>query len=189
MLRAMRALLCMALVLAGCGDNLQPGAPDASSVCGTTVAGYDPAAGIHVALCSPITYATNPPTSGEHYPVWAAFTTYDYPVPFGFLVHDLEHGAIVIFYNCPDGCDGDLSALQSYLDGRPDDPSCAAGVHRRIVVTPDPDLDVRFAASAWGWALRSNCFDLAALDAFIDDHYAGAPEDLCADGEPNPTCP
>ncbi len=200
----MRLFLCVALALAGCGDNLllhldaAPPAdaaalPDAvdgdGAACTTSVTGYELAAGIHVAQCSPITYATNPPTSGEHYPIWAAYTTYDYPVPLGFLVHDLEHGAVVIFYNCPDGCAGDLSALQDYLDGRPADPTCTAAVHHRIVVTPDPDLDVRFAASAWGWALRSDCFDLGALDAFIDAHYAGAPEDLCGDGQPSPTCP
>jgi hypothetical protein len=49
-------------------------------------------------------------------------------------------------------------------------------------VSADPLLDVRFAASAWGFALKSSCFDLGALAAFIDAHYARAPENLCADG-------
>jgi len=49
-------------------------------------------------------------------------------------------------------------------------------------VTPDPLLDVRFAASAWGWALRSQCLDLPWLGLFMDAHYAQAPEDECFDG-------
>ena len=47
---------------------------------------------------------------------------------------------------------------------------------------PAPTLDVMFAAAAWGASLRSACFDLTALSAFLDAHYAQAPENLCADG-------
>ena len=140
------------------------------------------AAGTHVATCSPITYATNPPTSGAHYPIWARYRSYPAPVPRGFWVHDLEHGAVVITYNCPDGCADDVAALEAFLAARPADPTCTAPVANRFVVTPDPLLDTRFAASAWGFALRADCFDLGALGTFIDDHYARAPEDLCGDG-------
>ena len=55
----------------------------------------------------------SPPVFGDHYPTWAAFQTYEYPVPLGYLVHSLEHGAVVVFYDCPEGCaeevaEGDL---------------------------------------------------------------------------------
>ena len=155
--------------------------PDAGT-CNTTVEGFPLAAGAHVATCSPITYATNPPTSGAHYPIWARYRSYPAPVPRGFWVHDLEHGAVVITYNCPDGCADDVAALEAFLAARPADPTCTAPVANRFVVTPDPLLDTRFAASAWGFALRADCFDLGALGTFIDDHYARAPEDLCGDG-------
>jgi hypothetical protein len=97
-------------------------------------------------------------------------------------VHDLEHGAVVIAYNCPSGCAAELAPLQAWLDARPADPMCAAPVNARIVVTPDPLLDVPFAAAAWGWTWKSPCLDLASLGAFIDAHYAQAPENLCNDG-------
>ena len=184
-----RSVLLLVLAAAGCGDDARPPAdarPDAvrpdAGPCGTTVDGYPLAAGVHVAVCSPIDHATNPPTSGEHYPYWARYKSYPAPVPRGFWVHDLEHGAVVVTYNCPDGCADDVAALEAYLAARPADPSCAAPVANRFVVTPDPLLDTRFAASAWGFALRSSCFDLDALGTFIDDHYGQAPEDLCADG-------
>jgi uncharacterized protein DUF3105 len=48
----------------------------------------------HVASCAPVRYLSQPPSSGTHYPSWAVFRVYDKPVPWGFLVHDLEHGAV-----------------------------------------------------------------------------------------------
>jgi hypothetical protein len=156
-------------------------APDADT-CGTTVTGFPLAAGLHVPVCSQVVYDTNPPTSGAHYPTWAKYKAYAGRVGRPFWVHDLEHGAVVVTYNCPGGCDAEVAALVAFLAARPADPLCTAAVRNRFVVTPDPELDVRFAASAWGFALESSCFDLPALGAFIDAHYAHAPENLCADG-------
>ncbi len=161
---------------------------DDARACATSVAGFPLAAGTHVAQCTPITYATNPPTSGPHYPLWARFKAYADRVPRGFWVHAMEHGAVVVSYNCPGGCAAEVAALVAFLDARPVDPLCTAPVRNRFIVTPDPQLDTVFAASAWGWSLRSDCFDLPALGAFIDAHYAQAPENFCSDGF-DPTAP
>jgi len=139
----------------------------------------------HVATCSYVKYQTNPPSSGDHYSVWGAFTTYTEPLPEGFWVHDLEHGAIVLTYNCPGGCDDEVAAAQAMIDAYPDDPICTQSggtVRHRFVMTPDPGLDVRFAASAWGWTLRANCFDKDAFLAFARARYGFGPEVLCQDG-------
>ncbi|MFT3768126.1 MAG: DUF3105 domain-containing protein [Minicystis sp.] len=159
------------------GDAPDAGDGSAPLVCNTTITKYAVDPSPHIAACFPVQYSSNPPTSGPHYPVWAAFKTYTTPVPRGFWVHDLEHGAVVISYNCPGGCDAELAQLQAFIDARPADPSCTPPVRSRIVVTPDPKLDVRFAASAWGWALRSGCFDLGLLGPFIDAHYGQGSED------------
>jgi len=164
------------------GSTMDAGDGAAPPVCDTTVSKYAVDPSPHIPECFPIQYSTNPPTSGPHYPVWAAFKTYTTPVPQGYYVHDLEHGAIVITYNCPGGCDAELAQLATFLDARPVDPLCFAPVKSRVVVTPDPHLNVRFAASAWGWALKSQCFDLAILGPFMDAHYAGGPENFCFDG-------
>lgn len=156
--------------------------------CAATVASFPLEPGAHVAQCTPISYATNPPTSGPHYPLWARFKAYADRVPRGFWVHAMEHGAVVVTYNCPGGCAADVAALIAYLDARPADPLCTAPVRNRFIVTPDPLLDTTFAASAWGWSLRADCFDLPALGAFIDAHYAQAPENFCSDGF-DPTAP
>ena len=150
--------------------------------CGTIVTPYAADPSPHIAECFPVLYSSNPPTSGPHYPYWAAFKTYTTPIPRGFTVHDLEHGAIVISYKCAGACAVELAALQAFIDARPVDPLCTAPVKSRIVITPDPLLDVPFAAAAWGFALTSQCFDLPALGAFIDAHYGLAPENFCFDG-------
>jgi hypothetical protein len=156
--------------------------PDSPASCGTTVTQYAVDPSPHIVTCFPVVYSSNPPTSGPHYPIWAAFKTFTTPIPRGFTVHDLEHGAIVISYKCPSGCAAELAALQALVDARPADPLCTAPVKSRIVITPDPLLDVQFAAAAWGFALTSQCFDLPALGAFIDAHYGMGTESLCADG-------
>jgi hypothetical protein len=143
---------------------------------------------VHVAVCSDVTYGTKPPSSGNHYPIWAAYQTYTTPVPEGFYVHNLEHGTIVLTYNCAlneAGCTSDVAAAQAMLDALPADPDCAAQgspVRRRSLMTPDPKLDVPFAASAWGWTLRAKCFDAVAFQAFALKHYNQGREDICADG-------
>ena len=65
---------------------------------------------------------------------------------------------------------------------------CAPTLNQRVTVTPDPLLDVRFAAASWGFALKSNCFDLPALQSFYDAHLGQAPETICAN-DIDPTDP
>ncbi len=166
----------------GVGGGGQGGQGGQGPLCTTVVQSHAIDASPHVAACSPVTYSTNPPTSGPHYPIWAAFKTYTSPVPRGYWVHSLEHGAVVISYNCPAGCDAELANLQAFLDAQLADPLCVAPLKNRFIVTPDPKLDVLFAASAWGFSLRSDCFDLQALAGFIAQYYAVAPENFCVDG-------
>jgi hypothetical protein len=167
------------------GSSLGPSAP--VGPCGAVTQQHLIEGETHVPICSYVDYHTLPPSSGDHYPVWAAYMTYEQAVPEGYWVHDLEHGAIVLSYNCGEaGCAGDIAAAQQMMDQYPDDSLCTAageGVRHRLVMTPDPRLDVRFAASAWGWTLRADCFDADAFVAFANAHYGQGPEVLCANGE------
>jgi hypothetical protein len=54
----------------------------------------------HVTDISTYTYNSNPPTSGPHFAVWAKKGVYDRIISDGYLIHSLEHGYIVISYNC-----------------------------------------------------------------------------------------
>jgi hypothetical protein len=133
----------------------------------------------HVPTCDPVSYLTNPPSSGNHYPYWAAYGTYTKTFRPGFWVHNLEHGAVVIGYNCPAGCAEDVAAAQGFIDSLPND--CVAPP-RRIIFLPNPELDKKFAASAWGFTLKADCFDRPSFAQFVADHYGHGREAVCGDG-------
>ncbi len=124
----------------------------------------------HIDVCAAVHYPHNPPMTGKHYPIWADYRIYDQPVPWGFLVHSLEHGAVVLAYNTDDP--SVPAALKDLYDTASVDVLCATlGRRARLVVVPDPDLDVTVAASAWGSHYKATCLDEASLRAFIDAHY------------------
>lgn len=161
----------------------------------------------HVPIDTPVDYDSNPPSSGPHYPIWAAYQSYVVPVDRRYYVHDLEHGAIVLVYNCavgdagagvtddaavlddgggPGPCPEVAAELQAIVDAFPNDPKCdpsALQPRVRFVLTPDPLLDVPVAAAAWGWTYKASCVDPATLAAFARDHYDQGPEEICANGQ------
>lgn len=141
--------------------------------------------GPHVAQCSELKPSHYPPTSGEHYPVWAMPGTYKAIVNPGNWLHAAEHGAIIFLINCqktPGDCQGDFAKLQAIADAFPRDSSCTAKDNHRIIISGDSVITTRFAALAWNWSLLSDCLDSAAFAAFMNAHYNKAPEDICGGG-------
>jgi hypothetical protein len=88
-------------------------------------------------------------------------------VPDERWVHNLEHGAVVFLYHCPDGCPTEVLALEALAAARP-----------FALVMPYAALPERFAAVAWGHRLRSECFDQDAFQEFYDTYFNRAPESL-----------
>jgi len=167
----------------GSAGGFTPGGV-AGRECNVTVIESPPDSQAHVTQCTPITYSTNPPSGGPHYAIWAAYGSYDFPVPAGYLMHSLEHGAVVFWYNCPEGCAGELAEVEAFIAALPEDPLCAGmGAERRTVLLPWPELGSRWAASTWGFALTADCFDPTAFRTFYDDHYGRGREALCAPPE------
>jgi hypothetical protein len=138
----------------------------------------------HVPIPTDVVYNFNPPTSGPHYPYWVAFKEFPAPVDRRYYVHNLEHGGVVLLYRCNDntGCVDVQRAFREVRDALAPDPTCDPAVRVRIVITPDPLLDVPIAASAWGWTYRARCVHKPSLDEFVRQHYRQGPEDLCANG-------
>ena len=140
----------------------------------------------HVAIGTAVQYDSNPPSSGPHYPIWAAYQTYAAPVDLRYLVHNLEHGAVLLLYQCNDDpslCAGRAAALQSVSDALTDDAVCAPqGVRVRTIVAPDPQLLTPIGAAAWGWTYQADCIDLPSLQAFAAAHYGQGPELICTNG-------
>ena len=144
----------VAALLCGCGGTPSAPAP-VGPVPGVAVANEGWA---HVPEGSAVSYQSNPPASGPHYPVWLRYREYTAPMARGYWVHNLEHGAVVFLYNCPSGCPNEVARLRSLV--------AACGVF--AVLTPYDRLPGRFAAVSWGHRLVSDCLDIEAMRAFYD---------------------
>ena len=181
----MRRLLAL-LLIAACGTpNTGPSvdAPTtiAAGACGNvTLVPDEP--GLHVPVGTAITWSTNPPATGKHYPMWAQLDRSYLALDRGYWMHDAEHGSIILLYNCPDGCDADVAALQDVVRGMAIDHACTLPVKQRALVVSDPLLPTRFGAVAWDVSYTASCVDSAYLAQFAADHYNHGPEDLCNDG-------
>ena len=199
--------VALVIIIGGCDDteSMNQGAAGAANAAGQGQAGQaamagQPAGGAgtqseciieeknelatayqHVESCSYINYESIPPTSGDHYPVWPAFKTYQSEIPQGFMVHGLEHGGVIVFYNCPDGCAEELEEVNNWQMTLPIDPQCI-DVPRRLIVAPEPRLPSRFAAVAWEWVMLARCFDGEKFTGFYKEHYAKSPENICSNG-------
>jgi hypothetical protein len=133
--------------------------------------GFCSEGGVHVDIGSTIDWGHEPPHSGDHYGVWETVPgEHATVVERGYWVHNLEHGWIVLAYNCPEGCDAELEQLRAVLAARPD---------LDILMTEDPLLEgSKFAAISWTWV---HAFDepvMAELLCFVDQHYDNAPESV-----------
>jgi len=155
---------------AACSDG-----PPCALDCGPGVDAPTLVPGVHVAEPTMITYDQNPPSSGPHWPVWQEpWGPYPAGLPRERWVHNLEHGGVVLAYNCPDGCDDVIAALTSLWQSTPPDQFN----EQRLLVLPDGAMPHRVAAIAWGWRWQGETVDTAAIRCFIDARYDRAPESI-----------
>jgi hypothetical protein len=125
-----------------------------------------------------VKYNSFPPSSGPHYQQPAPWGIYEEPVKQTILVHNLEHGGIVIQYGNV-GSDA-VSKLTSFYQGDP----------YGLVVAPYPKLGTKFALTTWneppyksgsdsgfnnvdpgkGYVLTCTKFDSKAFATFRDKH-------------------
>ena len=152
--------------------------------CHAVIEQHAAAPGPHTDYCAALTFDGNPPASGPHYASWPEFKAYDKPVPWGYLLHALEHGAIVISYNCPSGCAADIAAAKAFIATLPNRATCTTP---SIVMSPSPMLNVPFAASAWtnagAFTLKAQCFDATIFGQFYQDHVDMNYESTCGGGD------
>lgn len=117
------------------------------------------------------------PASGNHWGSWAAWNTvYPSAIQHGFLLHDLEHGGVVLSYKCENNESEECKAEESALV----DLANSAGVGR-IIVTPDPTQPTTYALRAWRWAYTSDCLDTDSAKDFLLTHIRHGREDIDAD--------
>lgn len=121
----------------------------------------------HLRIGETHAYTSRFPLSGPHHPVPTEPGFYDFTQPPIQLVHALEHGHIVIYYDEP-GADV-VETLRRWTDQY-------AGAWDGIVVTKMPRLGDRIELTAWTRRLGLPMFDAAIAAAFIDAYRGRGPE-------------
>lgn len=129
-------------------------------------------------------YNSTPPTSGPHYGSLAQWGIHREPVPYELLLHNLEDGGVVIYYQCGDaGCDETRSALEAIVEPydradqhvvlAPNEPLWSDGV------SSHSDMGAPIAVTAWSRLLTLDTVDEERIQAFIGkymgiDNHAGS---------------
>ena len=110
-------------------------------------------------------YNTVPATSGQHSNQTVVYGPYDQPVSEINYVHNLEHGAVGIFYgeNVPQ------ATVTQILEYYNEDPN-------GLIVAPDPRLDDQIALTAWTHIAKGKSFDEEVFDTFVDTFGFKGPE-------------
>jgi heme/copper-type cytochrome/quinol oxidase subunit 2 len=134
-----------------------------------------PVAGQHIQnLTDPHpTYTSNPPTSGWHYVSTAPPGVQTQPLPDEMVVHNLEHGFVVIHYR-QDLDQATVDQLTSLARELQQQNPC-------LILEPRPTdkLDVPVAATAWNWLLKQPTYNPEELRAFFKAHVGRGPEQIC----------
>ena len=130
----------------------------------------------HVAEGTPVEYNSRPPTSGPHYGTWyPSYGVLTEPVDPRLWVHNLEHGAVVLLYNCPQGCPDLVQQIRELHTSLPRGRNAETGVPRMLAM-PYTDMDSRIAVVAWGWLLALDQFDATQITKFYDARIDRGPE-------------
>jgi hypothetical protein len=130
-------------------------------------------------------YSSTPGTSGPHWDPsglanWGVYTA---PQPEEQLIHNLEHGGIVIWYDAA-ALDADqVGELADYVRRQN-----AAGISGRykFILTPwgGADFGHPIAVTAWRQLLYLDTVDTGMIDEFARAHYGRAPEPGGGPGPP-----
>ena len=119
-------------------------------------------------------YNSDPPTSGPHYAEEAQagfFDNNNYQFPAGYLVHNLEHGYVIFWYNCDLLDESGCTNLKEQIKTTMDD---LGGT--KLIAYPWPSLDVPLVMTSWGRLQRFETIDSEPAKAFYRANLNRAPE-------------
>jgi hypothetical protein len=125
----------------------------------------------------PDPYNSNPPAGGAHFATdfqtkfyldsdLAALPKY----PEGYLVHNLEHGYVIFWYNCQSP-NTDCSALKQTIQKVMDD---TGGT--KLIAFPWKDMTEPLVMTSWGRILRFKNPDPVQMKLFVERNRYQAPE-------------
>jgi hypothetical protein len=179
-------LLVLVLVLGG-GPSADVGVQLADDGQAHVAQGTDcraPATGTQQQECGADPYSSVPAASGPHWDGPANWGVYSTPLIETQLIHNLEHGGIVVWYD-PDAADAaQVDELSRYVTTQ-----VSSGISGRFKFVLSPwggaeELPSPIVATAWRHLLELDEVDTAALDAFTREHYGRSPEPNGGPGPP-----
>ncbi len=125
----------------------------------------------------PVDYRREPPTNGDHAPLWQNCGFYEKPIKEEHAVHSMDHGVVWITYH-PDLPVGKVNALRPY------------GEEEYVVVSPYPGQDAPVIATAWRNQLELGGVGDPRLRRFVDQFRVSQTAPLsgnrCVGGVGNP---
>lgn len=123
----------------------------------------------HVATGSQIAYDQTPPTSGTHYGRSIPAGFYTSEQPYGGLVHSLEHGAVVIYYDS-DISGSARSKLERLTEGY-------QNPWASVIAAPQPEaFGASLVLTAWQARLDLPSYEADVVQAFLAEYLGRGPE-------------
>ncbi len=119
----------------------------------------------HVPEGTDIEYKSNPPHSGPHYAITAHAGVYDKAPEDGNLVHSLEHGAVILWYD-EDLAKEDVEKLKTIFTKMPG----------KTILTPRKGMDMPVGVTSWTRILKLEKIDEQKILEFYNANYNRAPE-------------
>ena len=123
-------------------------------------------------------YNSDPPTSGKHYSTQAFADFIDEDglesfgdFPAGYLVHSLEHGYVIFWYNCDALEDAECDDLQDEIQR-----VMSSVGNFKVIGFPWPSIEEPVVMTSWGRLLRFEEFDADIAEQYVKNFRNQAPE-------------
>ena len=128
-------------------------------------------------------YTSVPATSGPHWSStnspgpWGVYTSAQ---PQERMIHNLEHGGTVIWYQPAKLNAAGVKALTDFVNQQ------ITTVQFKVCLVPwsGPDFGHPIAVTAWNWLLYLDTPDLDKIRTFTDAHYGDSPEPFGGPAQP-----
>ena len=125
-------------------------------------------------------YNTDPPTSGRHYAIELNAGFYEKAdlssmpeFPEGHLVHNLEHGYVIFWYNCNLVTEGECTELKTQVRSVLDQEN-----NFKVIAFPWESLKVPVVLTSWGQMQEFETFNPELAQTFVNRNRNQAPEPL-----------
>lgn len=121
----------------------------------------------HTGNTDDVEYNSNPPTSGPHYTDWHKdWKFYDSELPIGGLIHNMEHGGIVVFYQ-PHLSQETKDLIKEFTEDE-----------QKVIASANTEIPAPIALAAWGVYEYFDDFDEVTMNAFYKRNRNRSPENV-----------